>query len=114
MAMMNSGVPSADAYPYGKFLNQGIRLAVCAISWGIFPSSRWNLLTKLSAVRVFAKSPAAFNANEVHNESRPKNHANPGRALPPEVRYPATNPVPRNGLLTMPCSSLTRDQSYAC
>src|SRR6266705_1954127 len=48
-----------------------------------------------SAVREFEKSPEALSAKEVQNESRPKNHANPGRWLSPEVRYPATSPVPR-------------------
>src|SRR5204863_470938 len=51
-----------------------------------------------SAVRVVAKSPSASSASAVQNESRPKNHANPGRWLVPEVRYPATSPVPRCGL----------------
>src|SRR5713226_3753451 len=57
--------------------------------------SRWYLLTNSRAVRVLEKSPAALSAKEVQNESRPKNQANPGRWLSPEVRYPATSPVPR-------------------
>ena len=43
-------------------------------------------LTKSIAVRVSVKSPTEFSAKEVHIESRPKNHANPGRALSPDVR----------------------------
>src|SRR5690242_19110585 len=111
--MMYSGVASADAYGYGYPLNQSTKFAPCEISCGIFPSSRWNLLMNSSAVRVFAKSPSAFSANDVQNESRPKYHANPGRWLSPDVRYPATNPVPKNGFVTIPCSTLTRAQSYA-
>ena len=36
---------------------QQIRAALCEISWGIFPSSRWCLLRKSRAVRVASKSP---------------------------------------------------------
>src|SRR6266480_1147976 len=109
--MMYSGVASTEAKGYGKPLNQSTKLAPCEISCGIFPSSRWNLLMNSSVAREFEKSPSAFSANEVQNESRPKNHANPGRWLSPEVRYPATSPVPRKGFVTIPCNKLTRDQS---
>src|SRR4029077_3236033 len=108
---MYSGVASAEAYGYGYPLNQSTKLAPWEISCGILPSSRWNLLMNSSAVRAFEKSPVAFSAKEVQNESRPKNHANPGRWLSPEVRYPATSPVPRKGFVTIPCISLTRAQS---
>src|SRR5258708_36911318 len=109
--MMNSGVASAEAYGYGYHLNQSTKFAPCEISCGTFPSSRWYLAINSSALRAFEKSPEALRAKEVQNESRPKNQANPGRWLSPEVRYPATSPVPRQGLLTIPRTTLTRDHS---
>src|SRR5579862_511534 len=112
--MAYSGVASADANPYGNCLNQSSRLADCEISCGILPSSRWNHEMNWMAARALAKSPAAVRANDVQNESRPKNHANPGRYAPFDGPYPATSPRPRNGLSTNPFSTLTRDQSYAC
>src|SRR5438874_1828119 len=53
-------------------------------------------------------------AREVHSESRPKNHANPGRADFPDLPYPATRPLPSSGSSTIPCTMLIRAQSYAC
>jgi len=46
----------------------------------------------------------AFVASVVHSASRPKNHANPGRSLSPELRNPATRPVPSSGLVARPLS----------
>src|SRR5260370_4913591 len=111
---MNSRVASAEADGESYPLNQPTKFAPCEISCGTFPSSRWYLAINSTALRAFEKSPEALSATEVQNESRPKNQANPGRWLSPEVRYPATSPVPTQGLITIPWSTLTSDQSYAC
>ena len=45
--------------------------------------------------------------------SRPKNQANPGRSLFPDVRKPATSPVPSAGFVASPLSMPTSAQSKA-
>jgi hypothetical protein len=68
------------------------------------PSCRWYLRRNASAVRVVANSPSEVVARDVQSASRPKNQANPGRSLSPEVLYPASSPVPSCGFVATPLS----------
>src|SRR3954447_1231161 len=63
---MYSGVASALAHGYGNAVNHGMRDALCEISCGTLPSSRWNLRRKARAVRVVSSGPDASSARDVH------------------------------------------------
>ena len=52
-------------------------------------------LRSVMAARAVSKSPAAVSASDVQNESRPKNHAKPGRLPPCESPKPAASALPQ-------------------
>jgi len=68
----------------------------CAISWGIFPSSRWNLLRTQAACECGEVALCIEREGGPHGIASPKNHAKPGplgscrRAIPRDHACPRT------------------------